>query len=226
MRPSATSAPTSSAGSRLFTRSLAFLFALAVIAMPFALINKAFAMLGQGTDETLHTLLRFCALLGISLLFLQIVTGAFRPLLRKAFHPRTLQRFHTGFGLAGLAFVLCHFVFLIPSLGEHWANLNHGFFVLGPIVLFVLLVTISTALALRRIFRATWSKLHVLNYVVFTVGVIHAMGIGTQGGMLAGRIVLAVFLAVLLAGFTYRASSPQWRRRFVARPVRVRSDGR
>ena len=108
-------------------RAVAALFAIAVVAVPFALINRDFAMLGQGTDETLHTLLRFSALMGISLLFLQIVTGAFRPALRRVFKPRNLQRFHNAFGLSGLALIVCHFAFLVPSIGEHWADLNHGF---------------------------------------------------------------------------------------------------
>jgi DMSO/TMAO reductase YedYZ heme-binding membrane subunit len=204
-------------------QGLAILFVLAVVAAPFALINKDFAMLGMGTDETLHTLLRFCALMGISLLFLQIVTGAFRPILRRMFRPRTVQSFHTAFGLTGLALIICHFVFLIPSIGEHWANLNHGFFVLGPIMLLVLLTTITPALLLRRTHPAVWSRLHVLNYLVFTVGLIHAMGIGTQGSALSGRILFAIYLVVGLSGLAYRASSPAWRNRFVLAPARARN---
>ena len=196
-------------------QGLAISFVLAVSAAPFALINKDFAMLGTGMDETLHTLLRFCALMGMSLLFLQIVTGAFRPILRRSFRPKTVQSFHTGFGLAGLAFIICHFVLLIPSIGEHLANLNHGFLVLGPVMMLVLLTTISTALLLRRTHPAVWSRLHVLNYAVFTVGLIHAMGIGTQGSALTGRVLLAVYMAIGLWGLAYRASSPAWRHRFV-----------
>ena len=207
-------------------QGLAILFVLAVLAVPFALINKDFAMLGMGTDRTLQPGgLRFCALMGISFLFLQIVTGAFRPILRRAFRPRTVQSFHTAFGLAGLALIICHFVLLIPSIGEHWANLNHGFFVLGPIMLLVLLTTISTALLMRRTHPAVWSRLHVLNYVVFTVGIIHAMGIGTQGSALAGRILLAVYLVIGLSGLASRASSPAWRQRSFPMPARVRNGG-
>ncbi len=217
---SISSAQAGTAGRRL-KQGLAIAFVVVVLAVPFALINRDFAMLGQGMDETLHTLLRFCALLGISLLFLQIVTGAFRPALRHLFKPRTVQSFHTAFGLTGLAFIVCHFVLLIPSIGEHWAELNHAFFVLGPLMLLVLLTTITTALLLRRTHPGVWSRLHVLNYVVFTVALIHAMGIGTQGSTTSGRIVLGVYLIIGLSGLAYRASSPAWRRRFV--PARVRS---
>ena len=209
--------------SRRVWRSLAVVFVVTVIAVPFALINSSFSMLGQGTDETLHTLLRVSALLGFSFLFLQIVTGAFRPALRRVFKPRTRYRAHTAFGLAGLAFIVCHFVFLIPSLGEHWAKLNHGFFVLGPIMLFVLLLTISTALVLRRLLPGAWNRLHILNYVVFTVAAIHALGIGTQTTMLATRLIFAAYLMAAVAGLAYRASSPSWRSKFLPAPVRVRA---
>ena len=213
------STPAGSAAKR-FRQGSAILFVLVVLAAPFALINRGFSMLGMGTDETLHTLLRFCALTGISLLFLQILTGAFRPRLSHLFKWGTVQAFHTSTGLLGLAFIVCHFVLMIPSIGEHWAGLNHGFFVLGPIMLLVLITTISTALVLRRTYPGLWSKLHVLNYLVFTVGLIHGMGIGTQGSALSGRIVLGAYLVIGLAGLAYRARSATWRHRFA--PARTR----
>jgi len=179
-------------------------------------------MLGQGTDEALHTLLRFSALMGISLLFLQMVTGAFRPALRRVWSQRAFLRFHKGVGLAGLAFIVCHFAFLMPSIGEHWATLNHGFFVLGPIMLFVLIVTISTALALRRLLPGVWTRLHVLNYLVLAVGIVHALGIGTQAKMFATWVIFVVFLMVELIGFLFRASFPEWRERFKPSAVRAR----
>jgi DMSO/TMAO reductase YedYZ heme-binding membrane subunit len=202
---------------------LAIVFALAVISVPFALINSGFTMIGMSTDETLHTLLRLCALLGISFLFLQIVTGAFRPALRRVFKPRVLHKVHTAFGIAGLSFILAHFILLIPSIGEHWAALNHGFFVLGPIMLFVLFVTVTTALVLRRMMPNLWNQLHVLNYAIFAVAIVHALGIGTQAGLLATKLILAGYVLIALAGFAYRASSPEWRRRRSLPLVRVRS---
>ena len=225
MEPSQSPSTPRNAAARQVKRASAIVLVLLVLAAPFALINRGFSMLGMGTDETLHTLLRFCALMGISLLFLQILTGAFRPILSRLYKRGTVQAFHTSTGLLGLALIVCHFVLMIPSIGEHWAGLNHGFFVLGPIMLLVLVTTISTALALRRSHPGVWSRLHVLNYMVFTVGLIHAMGIGTQGSALAGRIVLGVYLVIGLSALAYRARSAAWRRRFVPAAVRARSGG-
>jgi DMSO/TMAO reductase YedYZ heme-binding membrane subunit len=201
---------------------LAFVFVLAVLAVPFALLNSALSNIGAGMDETLHTLSRLAALLGMCALFLQIMTGAFRPVLRRYFRPKRLQLTHTSFGVAAFSFLVAHFALLIPSLGEHWGMLNHGFFVLGPIMLFTLLVALSAAL-MRRFLPHVWSRLHILAYVVFTVGMVHALAIGTQTTMVAARVIFAVFIALALAGLAYRASHPEWRRRVLPQVVRVRA---
>lgn len=203
--------------------ALSIVSVMAVAAVPFALLNRHLALLGQGTDEALHTLLRFSALMGISLLFLQMAAGAFRPALRRVWSQKAFQRFHTGVGLAGLTFIVCHFAFLVPSIGEHWASLNHGFFLLGPAILFVLMVTIATALARRRLQPGIWARLHVLNYLVLTVGIVHALGIGTEATMFATWVIFVVFLMVELIGFLFRASFPEWRGRFKPSAVRARN---
>ncbi len=204
-------------------RGLATLFVAAVLVAPFALINRAFALATQDMDQTFHMLLRFSALMGISLLFLQIMTGAFRPLLRRVFAPEALNLFHQGFGLAGLGFLLAHFLFLFHGIGEHWAGLNHGFFLLGPVTLTLLTVTVVTALLRGHLRPTVWIRLHVLNYLLFAVGAIHGLGVGTQTSTLAARLVFAFYLALVFAGLMYRASSPVWRNRLA--PSLARAGG-
>lgn len=102
--------------------------------------------------------------------------------------------------------------------------LNHGFFVLGPIMLFFLLITISTALALRKKLPRLWNQLHLLNYSIFVIAVVHSLGIGTQTSLAAARAIWAAYLLIAVAGFAYRASSPEWRRRRSLSWVRVRAD--
>lgn len=207
-------------------RLLAGLVVAAIIVAPFVLINRDFALMRQDMDATLHGLLRFLALMGISLLFLQIVSGAFRPLLRRVFTASGLSQFHKGFGLAGFACIVGHFLFLIHSIGEHWAALNHGFFLLGPIMLFVLALSTVTALLIGHLRPDIWRRLHLLNYLVFAGGAIHALGVGTQTSMLATRLLFAFYLAVAAAGLAYRASSAEWRARMVTSPIRVRGRSR
>lgn len=211
-------------GTSAAVRVLALLVVLGVLAIPFALIGSGLSAIGQGKDETLHTLLRLAALLAISFIFLQIMTGAFRPQLRHYFNAKKLQSTHMFFGLAGFSLAVGHFLLLIPSFWEHWDALNHGFFVLGPVALGLLLLTVSTALLMRKI-PHIWNKIHVINYGIFVVGIAHAMAIGTQGTMLSARIVLGIYAVLALAGLGYRASQPDWRRRMTPAVVRVRSKG-
>jgi hypothetical protein len=203
-------------------RALAVLFVTAVLLGPFFLINRAFALTTENMDETFHMLLRFSALMGISLLFLQIASGAFRPVLARVFAPEALSQFHKGFGVAAFGFLVLHFLFLIHSIGEHWAELDHGFFLLGPIMLAVIAVTVTAAFMRRRLRSGLWIRLHVINYLVFPVGAIHGLGIGTQTGTVAARVVFGVYLASAMAGLLYRASSPAWRRRLALSPARLR----
>ncbi len=204
-------------------RLLALLVVLGVLAVPFALIGSGLSAIGHGKDETLHALLRLAALLAISFIFLQIMTGAFRPQLRHYFNARRLQSAHVAFGVTGFTLAVGHFLLLIPSLWEHWDVLNHGFFVLGPISLGLLLLTVSTALMMRKI-PHIWNKIHVINYGIFAVGIVHGMAIGTQGTMLATRIVFGIYAVLVLAGLGYRASQPEWRRRMVPAAIRVGKD--
>ncbi len=209
-------------GTSVAVRMLDLLVVLGVLSIPFALIGSGLSAIGQGKDETLHTLLRLAALLAISFIFLQIMTGAFRPQLRRYFNARRLQSAHVAFGLTGFGLAIGHFLLLIPSFWEHWDVLDHGFFVLGPVALGLLLLTVSTALLMRKM-PHIWNKIHVLNYGVFAVGIVHSLAIGTQGTLLTTRIVFGIYAVLVLAGLGYRASQPEWRRRVL--PVAIRADG-
>ncbi len=200
------------------------LVVLGVLAVPFILVGSGLSAIGQGKDETLHTLLQLAALLAISFIFLQIMTGAFRPQLRRYFNTKKLQSTHVFFGVAGFSLAVGHFLLLVPSLREHWDVLNHGFFALGPVALGLLLLTISTALMMRKI-PHIWNKIHVINYGIFAVGITHAMAIGTQGTLLGARIVLGIYAVLALAGLGYRASQPDWRRRMSLATLRVPRGG-
>ena len=218
-----TAQPSSPASRRIrpVWRALGGLFVAAVVAVPFALINRDFSVAARNGHGTIQMLVWFLALMGISLLFLQVLTGAFRPVLRRVFAPRALNQFHKAVGLAGFALVAGHFLFLLPNIRGHWAASKHGFFVLGPIALFALAVTVATALMLGRLHPRTWIRLHVLNYGVFVVGAIHGLAIGTQTGTPAARVIFALYLALAAAGFVYRARAPEWRNRLALSRVKT-----
>jgi DMSO/TMAO reductase YedYZ heme-binding membrane subunit len=185
---------------------------LAVTAAPFLLMWNAFS----SGDGAIAILSRLWALLAVSLIFLELMTGSFRPLLLRYFGFFPMRRLHVALGLAGLSFALLHFFFLVPALGEHFSTDNKALFIFGPIVLGVMIVTVGTALlaVMRGMLTSSWGWLHLLNYVIFVMAIAHGLVIGTEGTLLATRVVFGALLAFALAGFVYRARVHDWRKRF------------
>ncbi len=193
--------------------ALCLLVVVAVIGSAFALIGEGFGEFSESTDEALEVLSRLAALLALGFIFLEIMSGSFRPLLLRVFEGRTMRAVHVAFGLTGLGFALAHFGLLIPILGEPWAEDNRVLFLFGPIALGLLILTIGTALYRNRL-RNSWAWLHLLNYLIFTGVIFHGLVIGHEGKLLATRVVFIVYLALALAGLAYRASFTDWRARF------------
>jgi DMSO/TMAO reductase YedYZ heme-binding membrane subunit len=81
------------------------------------------------------------------------------------------------------------------------------FLQLGGRLAWYLIVTASLAAALRKVVGRNWRVIHLLNYVAFLLGTIHAVMIGTdfQSGItraasiVLGFIVIATFIQKRLA---------------------------
>ena len=205
-----------SANKRKALSALGWLVLLAVLAAPFGITAHHFATIFDSPDQTLLVLARLSSLIAMSFIFLEIVIGSFRPLLVKVYSPATLQRIHVTFGIAGLAFVLSHFILLIPELAEHYGESNKVLFLVGPVALVLLVLTVTTALLSRR-FKGSWRLLHLINYPVFVLAVAHGIVIGEDRSMLALRLLFGGFVVVVLIGLAYRASRPEWRALFKKR---------
>src|SRR5665647_2322344 len=81
-----------------------------------------------------------------SFLFLDVVTGSFRPLLARIFRQPVIYSAHVFFGVAGLSFAVTHFVLLIPHFSEYLEKYNRALILLGAVALVLLPATIVTAL--------------------------------------------------------------------------------
>ena len=153
---------------------------------------------GTATISATYTTLRILALYAITVLFLNIMTGSFRPLLAKAFKAKALFRFHNITGVAGFCLALTHGILVIAY------GLWPGFSKLGPVALYILAATTFTVL-MRKFLKKSWRWIHRLNYVVFLVALIHAFQAGSDlydGTFL--KAVLFVYAALVAAGFVYR----------------------
>ncbi len=203
MRRAAPTHPGISPTARRWLAVGAVLLSLVVIGLAFAIIGGSVGEVFEEPEETLEILSRLAALLAVSFILLDMLTGSFRPLLTRRFKPARLQSVHTAFGLTGFSLALAHFLLLLPSLGGEWEELNQAFFLLGPVALGLVGVTILTALK-PTWWRNSWRKLHLLNYLVFTIAVIHGLAIGEDGTRLATRLIFGSYLALAFAGLLYR----------------------
>jgi len=184
--------------------------ALAILAAPFGLLALHYGTIFANAENTLAVMSSLAALLAVSFLFLEVMIGSFRPLLIRVFKPARLGRLHIALGLIGLAFALTHFVLLIPKLGEHFSTDSRTFFIAGPIVLVLLIFTISTALMFRR-FASSWRLIHLVNYVILVTAIAHGLVIGEDAGMLALKLLFYGYLTFVFLGLAYRATNPRWR---------------
>ncbi len=161
----------------------------------------AVATSGTATVDPLWTALRLAALEGLTLIFVNIVIGSYRPLLHRAVKPRVVHRLHVATGSTGFALVVAHGIMLVV-FGV--AGYSGGPFWLGPVMLVVLAAAILSALGRRRL-RRSWRWIHRLNYAVFAAALVHSFALGRDVGDTSWlQIVLVVYAAVVAAGLLYR----------------------
>ncbi len=159
---------------------------------------------GAASSDSLWTGLRLVALEAFTLVFIDMVVGAFRPLIVRVFKGRTVQRAHVVVALLGFALGLAHgimaFVFGISGYKTVavWV---------GPTVLVVLAAVIVTALTRKRL-RRSWRWIHRLNYLIFAAVLVHGLTLGYDlRNDVFLKVWFALYAAVVVVGFVYRAIS-------------------
>jgi DMSO/TMAO reductase YedYZ heme-binding membrane subunit len=153
---------------------------------------------GTATYSATWTALRILALYALTVLFLNIMTGSFRPLLARVFKPKLLFRLHNATGLVGFSMAVAHMILVITE------GLWQGLTKLGPVTLYILTATTAAAL-LRKYLKKSWRMIHRLNYAVFIVALVHAFQLGIdlrKGAFL--KVVLYIYTALVAAAFVYR----------------------
>ncbi len=125
---------------------------------------------------------RLLALLAFVLMFFQFVLSAKIPWVERGLGPGTLFKLHRGWGLIAFGMILCHPVFLLLSERlQGYASAMSPLKVLGVLTLIVLGAAVLAALLSRRLHLKvqTWRRIHKATYVVFPLGWIHSLLIGT-----------------------------------------------
>jgi sulfoxide reductase heme-binding subunit YedZ len=170
----------------------------------------------QPYGTPLDWLIRGAALLGYQAIFLAVLSSAYvRQMVR--FFGRSFVKLHHALSVAGLVLITLHPVAAAvrassPSVFLPRFDSLLVFLQLGGRLAWYLLVVASLTAALRKSIGRAWRTIHVLNYVAFLLGTVHALMIGTdfQHGVSRG---VAICLALAVVGtFVHRRLARRRRR--------------
>lgn len=169
-----------------------------------------FASEGRAAADIGHVLLRLIALVAFTLIFIQIVTNGFRTVWQRIFPYERLQLFHLWVGRAAFLFALTHPIMLVafrfyPAQVVFWPHMFspeifQRIMGLGTIALYILIITVSTAVWRKRV-GPIWRRIHIFNYIVFFLILSHSTRIGSdlQTGSWLRLLWLAYSLVVIVA---------------------------
>jgi len=153
-------------------KTVVLLLAAGALAAPLLVVGLS----PGGFSNASFSALRLCALYSFTLIFMNIVTGAARLPVYMLFNPRRAYIFHLTTGALGFSLAVAHGAIVVVT--RHYAGRN-AIWLIGPIALGALAVTIFVALDKKRL-RRVWRRIHQINYLIFVAIFIKAMVIGSD----------------------------------------------
>ena len=156
---------------------------------------------------------RLLALLAFVLMFFQFVLSARIPWLERGLGPGTLFKLHRRWGLIAFVLILSHPALLLLSERlQGYASAMSPIKILGAFTLVVLCAAMLAALLSRRLHLKvqTWKRVHKATYVVFPLGFVHSLLIGTTLQKGPARVLWLILGAgyVVILGYKVLRGSP------------------
>jgi hypothetical protein len=146
-----------------------------VLVLTTAALAAPFLVVGLSPNP-LFSALRLTGLLAFTLIFLSIVTGAVRTPMYMVFNPRRAYVFHIATGVLGFFLAVAHGTIILVT--KHWQGYK-AFWIIGPVALGLLVLTIYAALDKKRLPRI-WRRIHQINYLIFVAVFVKAVLIGSD----------------------------------------------
>lgn len=156
-------------------------------------------------------------LIAFTMLWAQLMIGAFMPLWNKLYSSPKVLRFHIVHGVVVWLVLLLHPGLLYASkiLGDGFtlqalridyvARQNVPYVLLGMAAFILLCTTILIALLRKRSFvQKYWKKVHYLNYVVFVMVFVHSFRLGSHVEPTILRYVWFVYGSVFVLALLYK----------------------
>jgi len=125
---------------------------------------------------------RLLALFAFVLMFFQFVLSSKIPWVERGMGPSALFKIHRRWGLIAFVLILSHPALLLLSERlQGYASAMSVVKVLGALTLATLFAAVLAALFSRRLHLKikTWKRIHKATYVVFPLGLLHSLIIGT-----------------------------------------------
>jgi len=161
---------------------------------------------------------RLTGLYAFTLAFFNVITGSMGIPVYRVFAPRLVMRVHRAFGITVVALAVVHAGIGVARGFTGYSKL----WVIGPVALALILLTALTALFRKSV--SYWHVIHILNYVVLAILFVKVLVIGTDLRELAWLdAVFYVYMAIAVAGLTYRVSKLLYQRRRRARSLAASS---
>jgi predicted ferric reductase len=156
---------------------------------------------------------RLLALLAFVLMFFQFVLSARIPWLERGLGPGNPFKLHRRWGLIAFVLILSHPALLLLSERlQGYASAMSPIKILGAFTLVVLCAAVLAALLSRRLHlkAQTWKKIHKATYVVFPLGFVHSLLIGTTLQKGPARVLWLILGAgyVVILGYKVLRGSP------------------
>ncbi len=141
------------------------------------------------------------AMLAYALIFQNIMTGSAGLPFYRLYNARYVSRYHIVTGIAGFLLALVHGVLIL--LDRTMASYNKVWIV-GPVALVLLAVTIAAAL-LRKRYKKAWRRVHQVNYLIFAGLTVKALVIGSATRSTPALMaVIYAYTALAALGLCYR----------------------
>ena len=166
----------------------------------------------DGLDFRTSTLILFplFGLLAFTFLWIQLMIGSLMPLLRKVY--RRIERFHRIEGVFVLLFATLHPLWLTIGYGletvikrDYVSPEKKIYIYFAYTALSLMYLTVTTALLSRwQKLQSWWRKIHLLNYVVFYVALIHSWNLGSDVQTTGLRILWWGYGIAVTAALGYR----------------------
>lgn len=177
-------------GKRIIGTTCAILISLGLVILPVVKMWSDFEHDPTDIGLTYYTVLRWLGLTLYTLIFMQIMSGAFRRPLNVFLHPRYHHVWHAIVGFAVITFTLAHPLFYYLSnyafygsvvYLENGSRYNTGV-LLGYVQVSLLFAGFAAAVLMNFFnrFMKHWRKAHWLMYAVFLSATVHSFILGSD----------------------------------------------